>query len=151
VSSANLDLVRSVYAVWERGDFSSVEWAHPDIELVFADGPDPSKRTGLTEMSAGFGDFLRAWEDFHVKATEYREVDEERVLVLVQFSGRAKTSGVALGHMETTNAVVFHIHDGEVRRVLLYWDRERALVDLGLIQQGDGQSSPVSGQARRLT
>lgn len=138
MSSANLDLVRSVYAAWERGDFSSVEWAHPDIELVFADGPDPSNWTGLAGMSDGFGDFLSAWEDFHVQAQDYREIDEDRVLVLVQFSGRAKTSGVALGHMETTNAVLFHIHDGEVRRVLLYWDRERALVDLGLIQQGDG-------------
>jgi ketosteroid isomerase-like protein len=136
MSSANLDLVRSVYAAWERGDFSSVGWAHPDIELVFADGPDPSHWTGLAGMSDGFGEFLSAWEDFHVQAEEYREIDEDRVLVLVQFSGRAKTSRMALGHMETTNAVLFHIHDGEVRRVLLYWDRERALVDLGLNPAG---------------
>ena len=138
MSSANLSLVRSVFAAWERGDFSSVEWAPPDIELVFADGPDPSNLTGLAEMSDGFGDFLSAWEDFHVQAEEYHEIDEERVLVLVQFSGSAKTSGMALGHMATTNAVLFHIHDGEVCKVFLYWDRERALVDLGLIQQADG-------------
>lgn len=138
MSSANLDLARSISAAWERGDFSSVEWAHPDIELVFADGPDPSNWTGLAEMSDGFRDFLSAWEDFHFQAEEYREIDEERVLLLVQFSGRAKTSGMALEHMQTTNAAVLHIHDGEVCKVLLYWDRERALVDLGLIQQGDG-------------
>jgi ketosteroid isomerase-like protein len=133
VSSANLDLVRSISAAWECGDFSSVEWAHPE----FADGPDPSNWTGLAEMSDGFRD-LSAWEDFHFQAEEYREIDEERVLLLVQFSGRAKTSGMALEHMETTNAAVLHIHDGEVCKVVLYWDRERALVDLGLIQQGDG-------------
>ena len=61
--SANLDLVRSIYANWERGDFfSSAEWADPEIEFVVADGPHPDTWSGLAGLTEGFRDFLSVWE-----------------------------------------------------------------------------------------
>jgi ketosteroid isomerase-like protein len=42
MSQENVEIVRRVYDAWERGDCSSAEWAHPEIEFVLADGPQPA-------------------------------------------------------------------------------------------------------------
>src|ERR1700737_2556564 len=99
--SENLDLVRSIYATWERGDYSSVAWADPEIEFVFADGPEPGTWRGGVGMLAGFRGWLKAWEDYRVVADEFRELDGERVFVLTHNSGRGKASGLEIGQMGT--------------------------------------------------
>jgi len=130
--SENLDLVRSLYAAWEHGDFGSAEWAHPEIELVIADGPAPGNWSGLAGMAGGMRDFLIGWEDFRGWADEYCELDGERVFVLTHFSARGKTSGLDVGEMRTKGAHLFHVRDGKVTKLVIYWDRNRALADLGL-------------------
>ena len=130
--SENLDLVRSIFADWERGDFSTVEWADPEIKFVIADGPSPGTWTGTDGMTEGFRGWLSTWEDVRIKADEYRELDNERVLVPVSASGRGKASGLDLGQMGANGAAVFHVRDGKVTRLVLYAERDRALADLGL-------------------
>jgi ketosteroid isomerase-like protein len=127
--SANLDLVRSIYADWERGDFSRTGWAYPEIELVISGGPDPGSWTGVAAMAGAWGDVLSAWEDVRPVPEVYRELDEERILVLAVVRGRGKTSRAATAWKETH---LFRLHGGKVTKLVLYWDRDRALADLGL-------------------
>jgi ketosteroid isomerase-like protein len=135
MSQENVDLVRSIRAAHDRGDFGSAEWAHPEIELVIVDGPAPGSWKGLSGLAEGWRGFLSAWEDFRGDAEEYRELDGERVLVLSRRTGRGKTSGLELGQMRSEGADVYYIRDGKVTKVIFYFDRERALADLGLSEQ----------------
>ena len=131
--------MRSIYAAWERGDYGYVGWAHPDIEYVSADGPEPGTWVGVLGMSKGWTRWLGAWEDFRVEADEFREVDEERVLVLDRSSGRGRASGLQVGR--TNGAVLFQIQHGTVARIVAYFDRERALADLVLTPDADSPGS----------
>jgi ketosteroid isomerase-like protein len=128
-SSENLDLVRSIFQAWERGDFSSAEWADPEIEYSTVGGPEPGSSEARLLRS-----FLSVWDDYRTEAEEYRQLDSERILVLARSSGRGKISGLEIAH---PRANLFHIRRGKVTRAVFYWDREQALVDLGLAPQLD--------------
>ena len=136
-TSANLELVRSIYAAWERGDYDSANSAHPEIEFVMIDGPAPGSWSGLAGMAEGFRGWLNAWEGYRVAAEEYRELDDDRVLVLNRSSGRGKTSGLELEQMQPKAASLFQLREGKVTKYVIYWDRERAFADLGLAPEID--------------
>jgi ketosteroid isomerase-like protein len=132
MSQENLEIVRSIYAEWDHGDFSSLEWAAPEIEYVIVDGPEPGSWSGAAAMAATMRSILNAWENARIEADEYIELDDERVLVLNHLTGRGKASGLEVGQMKRNGAAILHCHDGKVTRYVSYNDRDRALADLGL-------------------
>jgi ketosteroid isomerase-like protein len=83
-------------------------------------------------MAEYYRQFLNAWDDVRTDVEEYRELDSERVFALTQTSGRGKTSGMELDSISASTAALFHVRDGKVSRLVLYWNRDRALADLGL-------------------
>jgi len=129
--SENLDLVRSIYADWERGDHGSAEWADPEVELVIVDGPNPGTWAGLAAVTKAWGEFISGFEEVRTLADEYRLLDDERVLVATQFSARGGGSGLTL---TGKGAILFHIREGKVTRIVRYWEPDRALSDLGLAE-----------------
>jgi ketosteroid isomerase-like protein len=133
VTSPNVELVRAIYSSWELGDFTLVDWADPDIEFVLADGPNPGTWRGLAAMSRAWGSTLAAFDDLRASAEECRDLDEERVLVLTQNSGRGRVSGLELAATGTRGANVFHVRNGRVTRLVAYFSRDRALEELDLL------------------
>ena len=134
--SANLDLVRSINAAHERGDFSSAEWAHPQIEYVIADGPSPGRWMGTDGLAQAFRENLIGWKDFRTEAEEYRELDDERVLVLTRSTAQGKAGGLVVGQMRTKGAALYQVSAGKVTKLVYYWERGRALADVGLAPEG---------------
>lgn len=129
-----MDIVKSIAAAWERGDYSSVEWADADIEFVVADGPEPGRWNGRADLGGSLLEFRSVWEEYHSEAEEYRELDGEGVLVLTHAIGRGKASGAEI---RERRANLFRLREGKVTRLVVYWNRERALADLGLAPEPD--------------
>jgi hypothetical protein len=87
-------------------------------------------------MAAAWRDFMSAREDWRVEVVACCELDDDRVLALEDRSARGKMSGLRVGHMgaetQSKGASLFHVRGGKVRRFVTYFDRDRALADLGL-------------------
>jgi hypothetical protein len=130
--SRNLELVRSIYADWERGDYTRTGWADPEIEFVSLGTFETFRARGLVGMSDFVREMFGTFADWQNEAEEYRELDERRVLVLDTMSGRGKMSGVDLSRVPARAARVFEVDDGRVTSLVVYDDRTRAFADLGL-------------------
>jgi hypothetical protein len=130
--SEKLDLVKSIVANWAQGDFSSADWADPEIDFVMVGGFNDCRWKGVPEMAEAWAKMLRAWEELQAIPKEFREVDADRVLVLIRNEGRGKASGIEIGGIATTGANVFTVRGGKVTKLEVYWEFGRAVADLGL-------------------
>jgi ketosteroid isomerase-like protein len=126
--SENLELVRSIFAAWERGDFSRDQWADPAMDFIVTDGPEPGSRRGPA-ATAWIQGFFDAWDSVRFEAVDFREIDDGRVLVVYHMKGRGKASGVGVDQRRASS---FQIEDGRVIRMVTWWDPDRAVADLGL-------------------
>jgi len=133
-----LDLVRSIHALWSRGDFDAADWAHPDIEFAIPDSPEPFAVSGVEAMGRAWREVLSAWVNYRLTAEEYRELTDGEVLVLTRYSAHGKASGMQVEEISTSGASLLRLRNRQVVRLIAYWDRDRGLNDLGL------KETPVS-------
>lgn len=134
MSQENVELVRSISAAHERGDYGSADWAHPDIEYVIVGGPTQGAWKGRAAMAKAAGDLFSVWDEHRTVVEEIRPLDDERVLVLCHSTGRGKASGIVLEATQRQIATLYQVRDGKVIRHVVYMDRAEALADLGLAE-----------------
>jgi ketosteroid isomerase-like protein len=128
MSQENVEIVRSILANWERGDFSSVDWADPEIEFI---GGDHAVETrGIDAVARRWGEFLAAWDQFATTPEKFIDAGDDRVLVLVSFEGRGRTSGAP--NTTFSGGQLFTLGEGKVVRLALYSSRKEALEAAGL-------------------
>jgi uncharacterized protein len=129
MSQENVELVRSIFDGWSRGDFS-VGWdlLTPDFEWQqHREAVEPGSRRGAG-IEHALESIVEVYEGFHVEAERYIDAGDA-VVVFGRTIGKARMSGL---EMDRSFAFVWTVEDGRLARLQVYSDRSEALEAVGL-------------------
>jgi ketosteroid isomerase-like protein len=132
MSQENVNVVRDAYdALEHRGLDAMADYWTDDIDHRAMEGApdDRGPMHGKAAVRAYIQDWFDMFDNFRAEPIELLEVREDKVVAVIETSGRAKLSGIDAG---LTFAAVFTIRDGKVARGREYETREQALEAAGL-------------------
>ena len=131
-SQENVELIeRAVAAVNARDLDAYLACCTEDVELhvdafdevtgVY-DGPE-----GIRRFFADVGDTA---PDLHLELARVEPIGEDRAVAFIQGRATGRASGIDFASPASTN--VYDLADGKIRRVRIFFDREKALEAVGL-------------------
>jgi ketosteroid isomerase-like protein len=133
MSEENIELVTTVLAQWEQGNFWTPDAFDRAVQVRWMDpiiAPAGGETNGLEELARGMVEFLRQWEKGSGSATAERVVEAGEGVVSVEtWRGRGKTSGV---EVSAPQACIWSISNGKITRMVRYGDPAEALEAAGL-------------------
>jgi ketosteroid isomerase-like protein len=130
MSQENVEIVRRIYAEFERGKFWLPDLFDPSIQIDWSDAmfARSAESKGFEELTGHMRELFDAWE--RVTATAERIIDAgDQVVVVAVWRARGKASGV---EVETRQGLVWTIHSGKATSVVTYDDPAQALEAVGL-------------------
>jgi ketosteroid isomerase-like protein len=134
MSRENMELVRSAFDTFLRGDDSFFEQFHPEVEWMTAqDEPDQQTYRGIEgvkRLLSMLFDELWDRDGFEILSIEFIEAGEF-VVVPIRARVKARQSGVEL---EADETYVYELAEGKVVRVREYRTKQEALEAVGLAE-----------------
>jgi ketosteroid isomerase-like protein len=132
VSSANVDLVRSSFEAFARGDFDEAFAAYdPAVEWQTADDePDARTYAGIPELRQFVSHLADPWKDRFGPAMVFEDFIDCGDWVVAPWSAQfhGHGSGIEIAVSETYAVLV---RDGRIARVAEYRTAEEALREVG--------------------
>jgi hypothetical protein len=130
---SNADVLRKVYAEWERGNWQP-KFDFYDDEMVWGWSDEFPGLAGVyhdpEERNRRVAEWLGEWDDWRCEAEEFIEAGDQ-VVALCNYRGRGKGSGVSV---DTRGAHLWRLRDGKVVYLEVFATRERALAAAGLAE-----------------
>lgn len=141
MSQENVEIVRRLYdAVATRDSETVLSIYHPDLVWDHTHNAEVAALVGETVYHGHHGlrewsrQFYEAWDDVTADLADVIDVDDDRVVAVLNYRGRGRVSGVEVQFTRLTG--VFTLSSGQVLRADWYRDEAEALRAAGIERQG---------------
>ena len=132
MSQGNIEIVREVFAAFDRGDIEAVlRCCDEDIVIT-----QPAEVPGINLQQRGHQGVLEAfaiwpeqWDDFRVEVVGLTAVTADKVIANIRTLGRGKQSGI---EVDMEFSFVFTLRDEKIIEWKLFLREDQALEAAGL-------------------
>jgi ketosteroid isomerase-like protein len=132
MSEENVEIVRSAFAAFERGDMEAVLRLF-DEDIVITQASDvpglPAQQHGHRGVLEAFAVWPEQWEDFRIEILRIAAAPGGKVIATVRNWGRGKQSGI---EVDMEFSFVFAIRDAKITEWQLFVQEDEALEAAGL-------------------
>ncbi len=130
MSQEDVEIVRSAYAKFERGEFWAPDLWDPNVRVVWLDAlaAGAAETVGLEQLVTTLKSWFESWELVTMSAERIVDADDQVVVVAV-WRGRGRASGAAT---EWRHGQVWTLREGKVIDLTTYRDPDAALEAAGL-------------------
>jgi ketosteroid isomerase-like protein len=126
VSKDNIEIVRSAWSAWGRGEVSqALAYAGPGfVATRVAPMPDPVAYHGPEGLVQILADWVEGFDDFEMTPEEFVDANDEQVVLRLHQRAVGAQSGVPI---EADFWFVHTVRDGKIARMEIYGSESQAL------------------------